>query len=59
MTGAYSEDLRERAVARFAAGETIRAIGVLRAQMSEAKAGDRPGCAEPADKRAAPALPQS
>lgn len=27
MTRPYSEDLRERAVARFAAGETIRAIG--------------------------------
>lgn len=27
MTRPYSEDLRERAVARFAAGETIRSIG--------------------------------
>lgn len=27
MTRPYSEDLRERALARFAAGETIRAIG--------------------------------
>jgi putative transposase len=27
MTRPYSEDLRERAVARFEAGETIRAIG--------------------------------
>ena len=28
MTRAYSEDLRERALARFEAGETIRTIGV-------------------------------
>jgi putative transposase len=28
MTRPYSEDLRERALARFEAGETIRAIGV-------------------------------
>ena len=27
MTRPYSEDLRERALARFAAGETIRVIG--------------------------------
>ena len=27
MTRPYSEDLRERALARFAAGETIRSIG--------------------------------
>ena len=27
MTRLYSEDLRERALARFAAGETIRVIG--------------------------------
>ena len=51
-TRPYWEDLRERAVARFEAGETIRSIGkafgvdpVLRAEMGEAAGADRFGCA--------------
>ena len=58
MTRPYSEDLRERAVARFEAGETIRSIGkafgvdpVLRAEMGEAAGADRFGCAG-CDRRA-------
>jgi hypothetical protein len=48
MTRPYSEDLRERALARFEAGETIRSIGqalgispVLRLEMASTEAGDR------------------
>ena len=51
MTRPYSQDLRERALARFEAGETIRSIGkTLGIDPScvpkwEAAAGDRFGCA--------------
>ena len=53
MTRRYSEDLRERALARFAAGDDTsdwsgagdRDRPVVRAEMGEAKAGDGLGCA--------------
>ena len=52
MTRPYSQDLRERAVARFEAGETIRSIGKAFGvdpscvpKMGEAAARDRFGCA--------------